>query len=618
MATFPGTSMADTLIGSAVDDLFFGYQEADRINGLTGADLIYGNQGGDVAYGNQGNDTLYGGQDNDSLYGGQDDDRLSGNLGNDVLYGNRGADLIYGNQGADIVYGNQGNDVLYGGQDADTLYGGQGDDTLFGGVGDDVLYGNLGNDVLNGGLGTDTVVLAGNRSDYTVIRNNDGSFNLVGATGTTRATSVESFGFADGRIAAENLIPVEDPGSEPPRNRRPVANPDTLAATEDVAATYTAAQLLGNDRDPDGDRLRIASLITGTGGAVQQNQDGSITFTPNANFNGAASFSYTIGDGQGGVSDPALVTVNVAAANDPPIASSDSYTTNEDTSLVVAAPGVLTNDSDVDGDSLTAVLVTGPQRGTLTLNADGSFSYAPNANYNGSDSFTYTASDGTASSLPTTVNLSITAVNDAPQANPDVNSYREDSNVAVIGNVLDNDTDPDNQSPAAGNAGLTVANPGTYEGTYGTTTINRDGSYTYIPKDIEPTSVGPGPYRDQVPYTVVDAARATSSSTLTITTIPVNDAPVANPDIYFTDENGVLTVSGPGLLANDTDVDSNSLTAILITRPSHGNLTFNPDGGFVYSPYIDYTGVDTFTYAASDGQAAGNAATVTINVNPNP
>src|SRR5205823_2691335 len=107
-----------------------------------------------------------------------------------------------------------------------------------------------------------------------------------------------------------------------------------------------------------------------------------------------------------------IATVNIAitAVNDAPVAVNDSYTTAEDTQLAVSAPGVLANDSDVDGDSLSAVLVSQPTHGTLTLNSDGSFSYAPAANYHGTDSFTYKANDGQADSGIATVNIAITAV----------------------------------------------------------------------------------------------------------------------------------------------------------------------------------------------------------------
>src|ERR1041384_4153505 len=97
----------------------------------------------------------------------------------------------------------------------------------------------------------------------------------------------------------------------------------------------------------------------------------------------------------------ALVTITVQSVNDAPVAANDSYTTAEDTTLVIAAPGVLVNDTDADGDALTAIVVAGPAHGALTLNLDGSLNYVPVANYNGSDSFTYRATDGLLNSTGT-------------------------------------------------------------------------------------------------------------------------------------------------------------------------------------------------------------------------
>src|SRR5207247_1012362 len=138
--------------------------------------------------------------------------------------------------------------------------------------------------------------------------------------------------------------------------------------------------------------------------------------TPAANYNGPDSFTYAANDG---TTNSAAVTVSftVRAVNDAPLANADSYATDEDTPLTVAAPGVLANDTDVEGSTLSAVLVSGPSHGTLTLNSDGSFTYTPDSNYNGSDSFTYVANDGTANSAPVAVSLTVSAVNDAPVAN---------------------------------------------------------------------------------------------------------------------------------------------------------------------------------------------------------
>src|SRR4030095_2781 len=127
-----------------------------------------------------------------------------------------------------------------------------------------------------------------------------------------------------------------------------------------------------------------------THGSLTLNGNGSFSYTPAANYNGPDSFIYKANDGQAD-SGVATVSITVTAVNDAPVAVNDSYTTPEDTTLTLAAPGRLANDSDVDGDSLTAILVSLPTHGNLTLNSSGSFSYVPAANYNGPDSFIYKA-----------------------------------------------------------------------------------------------------------------------------------------------------------------------------------------------------------------------------------
>ena len=137
-------------------------------------------------------------------------------------------------------------------------------------------------------------------------------------------------------------------------------------------------------------------------------------------------------------------SVSYTTANTPPVAVNDSYSTAEDVALNVAAPGVKVNDSDVDGDPLTAILVTAPLHGTLTFNSNGSFVYTPNANYNGPDSFTYKVNDGIADSNVATVNITVTPVNDPPVAVNDAYSTAEDTPITIAApGVLSNDTDID-------------------------------------------------------------------------------------------------------------------------------------------------------------------------------
>src|SRR5439155_1204227 len=191
------------------------------------------------------------------------------------------------------------------------------------------------------------------------------------------------------------------------------------------------------DSDSDGDLLS-AVLVSGLShGTLLLNADGSFRYSPAANYNGPDSFTYQASDGATN-SGVVTVTLTVNPVNDAPVAANDTYTTPEDTILTVSARGVIANDTDVDGDPLTAILVTSPAHGTLKLNSDGSFTYTPALNYNGPDSFTYKANDGQVDS-PTnaTVSITVTPVNDAPGTSGGVvadDSYTtpEDTTLTVV------------------------------------------------------------------------------------------------------------------------------------------------------------------------------------------
>src|SRR6266850_2266164 len=249
----------------------------------------------------------------------------------------------------------------------------------------------------------------------------------------------------------------------------------------------------------------------------------------------------------------------------PPLASADGYGVNEDGVLNVAGAGVLTNDSDIEGDPLTAVLVSGPANGSLTLNANGSFTYTPNANFNGTDSFTYQANDGTADSNVATVTLTVTAVNDAPTATADGYSVNEDGVliVAAVG-VLANDADIDGDPLTA----VLVSGPAN-----GSLTLNANGSFTYTPNASFNGT-------DSFTYQANDGSADSNVVTMTLTVTAVNDAPVASADSYPTSEDTPLTVAAAGVLSNDTDIDGDPLTAVLVSGPANGSLTLNANGSF--------------------------------------
>lgn len=379
-------------------------------------------------------------------------------------------------------------------------------------------------------------------------------------------------------------------------NTAPVGINDTYSTNEDVALTVPAPGVLGNDTDAEADPM-TAILVTGpASGTLTLNSNGSFTYTPVANFNGPVTFTYMPNDGlaNGNVT---TVTINVIPVNDTPVASADAYAATEDVPLTQPAPGVLANDSDVEGP-LTAVLTTGPANGTLTLNGDGSFTYTPNANFNGTDSFTYQASDGSAMSAPATVTISVAAVNDAPVAANDAYGTNQNTtlNVAAPG-VLSNDSDPESAPLTAVLVSSTAS---------GTLTFNANGSFTYTPNAGFTGT-------DSFTYRASDGSLNSNIASVTITVNNVNDPPVAANDFYATAEDTTLTVPAPGVLANDTDVDGDPLTALLVTGPARGTLSLAGNGSFIYQPFANLNGTDSFTYQASDGSLSATA-TVTITV----
>jgi VCBS repeat-containing protein len=341
------------------------------------------------------------------------------------------------------------------------------------------------------------------------------------------------------------------------------------------------------------------------------NANGSFTYTPNTDFNGSDSFTYTANDGFGN-SNVATVTITVNAVNDLPTAVDDSYTTDEDTPLNVAAPGVLGNDSDPENDPLTAVLVGDVSSGSLGLNADGSFSYTPNANFNGSDSFTYMANDGADDSNVATVTITINPVNDTPVAVDDTDTTAQDTSVttAVITNDSDVDGNIDPTSITVGDGINGLMEPGN-----GTVTVDPfSGEITYTPI---PGFTGTNSYEyevcdDGTPLPAqCDVGLVTISVTgapISVTSIQPNTLPAGSTinvtitgssfdtGVAVTFENG----NGPAPTAADIVVaaDGESLTAT-ITAKSGGpprdrvwdlRLT-NPDSssavliaGFIVTP----------------------------------
>jgi large repetitive protein len=379
---------------------------------------------------------------------------------------------------------------------------------------------------------------------------------------------------------------------------------------------------------------------------------GQLTYSPDPDFNGSDSFTYTATDSLGGVSNTATVTITVTSVNDAPVATDDSATVAEDGSLIGSS--VLANDDDSHGGApsenntpLTATLVGDVSHGTLVLATDGTYTYSPDPDFNGSDSFTYTATDSLGGvSNTATVTITVTSVNDAPVNNVPSATQTTNEDTSLVfssgnGNqisVTDIDGSTIQVTLSVTNGTLTLGSTtglsfifndangtGSGDGTADATMTFR-GSLTDVNAALATTTYNPtADYNGSASLSMLSndlgntgsGGAKTDSDLVSITIAAVNDAPVAVADAYNATEDVTLTVAPPGVLSNDSDIDSATITAVLVSGPSHAapsGFTLNANGSFSYTPAANYNGTDSFTYKANDGSLDSNTVTVTITI----
>jgi VCBS repeat-containing protein len=341
-----------------------------------------------------------------------------------------------------------------------------------------------------------------------------------------------------------------------------------------------------------------------------------LRFDPDANYNGLAALSITTDDqgntGSGGAkSDTDTVKITVNSVNDVPVAANDSYSTDEDTPLSVttAAQGVLGNDKDADNDTLTAVLDSGPSHGTLTLIANGSFTYTPEANFNGSDEFTYKANDGTAGSNIATVNITINPDNDAPVANDALGNTNEDNSTTITlsGTDADGDdltfeiTDP----PDNGQLGTIVPVSPTIANVTYTPNLNYNGP-------------------DSFTYKASDGNGGEDTAPVSITVSPVNDAPsfTSGGDQTVNMNAGAQSVSWATNISKGADNENGQTLSFEVTNVNNAALfsvqpSVASDGTLTYTPAPNASGSAEVHVTLKDnggGQDTSATAKFTINV----
>ncbi|WP_198000024.1 beta strand repeat-containing protein [Gimesia alba] len=513
-------------------------------------------------------------------------------------------------------------------------------------------------------------------ADGTFSYDPNGAFDYLGATESAvdqfTYTIEDDEGVTDTATVTVTVFGLNDP---------------PVAADDDITLNDENSILLGNDvfadngngADSDVDATDMLTVIgitdgvsTGTvgsayvldsGASVLLSANGIMGYFPNGAFNSLAvgetatdSFTYTISDGNGGT-DTATVTITIIGANDPPNAVADDVVTNEDT-ILVGADVFVDNGNGVDSDVDTTDMLTvtginqGMTTGTVgsgftlasgaivTMQSDGTFSYNPNGAFEhlavgdtATDTFTYTISDGNGGMDSANVQVLINGVNDDPQVSAAVTSTSTEDDGIVNVDLLTNASDVD-QNDTLSVTNLMQTNGGNAGGITMTTASSWSidtSFYSFLPANESEVIT--------YSYDVIDGNGGTVAQTLTITIDSVNDAPVAQPDAFSTDEDTTL-VGGDVFADNGSGVDSDidELDSFTVTGISEGmtsgtvglpfvlssgaNVTIMSDGTFDYNPdgafenlAVGETATDEFTYTIDDGNGGTDTATVTITIN---
>ena len=417
-------------------------------------------------------------------------------------------------------------------------------------------------------------------------------------------------------------------------NDSPAARNDSYEVKQGGTLSIQAPGVLANDSGTPGIKL-LASLVSGVGegkGSLTLNADGSLNYVPPVQFSGKVSFTYRailpevptlpVTTNPATLSNVATVTITVVPLPSQE-ARPDQYGMEQGGVLAVAAPGVLGNDGATAARRLYASVVSAPLNGTLTLSLDGSFVYTPKAEFFGTETFTYRASDqpptvadaNTAPANSSVAKVSITVRAKGPEARPDKYeiNFGQKLEVAAPG-VLGNDS--------SANGSLLFAS--LVEKPRGELTLNTNGSFVYTPP-VGFSGTDTFKYRASVALSITDPAGTAPTTIGSIAVVTIYVRPGARDDQYVAVQGTPLSVTAPGVLANDGSNTTNdrALYAYPVRGPEHGTLVLNPDGSFVYTPAGDYTGPDTFTYRASvispestSPILEGSVATVHIHVRP--
>ncbi|EGR1220435.1 tandem-95 repeat protein [Vibrio parahaemolyticus] len=369
-------------------------------------------------------------------------------------------------------------------------------------------------------------------------------------------------------------------------NDAPVAKDDIATTQEDTAVTI---DVLPNDSDVDGDKLSIQSASVPEAQGKVEIVDGKLVFTPAENFHGDAEITYTLTDGA--LTDQATVNVTVNAVNDTPVVESNlaDQTLAEDfTPYTIDLNTAFSDVDNVDGELTFSV---SGNSNVLVSIENGIATISPTADWNGSETLTFTATDPSGESISQRVDFTVAPVADIVA---DKATVVEDTSTVI--KVLGNDTFEGDGKVVSLDTNNGPAN--------GTVSVNPDGSVTYTPNDN---------YQGTDSFTyIVTSGGVSESTTVSVDVTPVNDAPVAKDDTAITDEDTPVTID---VLPNDNDIDGDKLSIQSASVPEAQGKVEIVDGKLVFTPAENFNGDAEITYTVTDGQLTDEAK-VTVTVNP--
>lgn len=610
-----GVSLASLNANDFMFDSSFEHRlvRLEEFHGVSGDDNeSVGNTFLDYAmYGYDGNDILTGSFGNDTIWGG---------LGNDTLNGAPDNSLSYG--GEDYLYGEGGDDTLYGGGGRDYLDGGTGSDQIYAGLGNDVIYLDGSFDQIFSEGGNNTFIIRKSLSTVTssdLIHDFDVSFDRIDLTAFTHIESIEDFTYEyittssgirlvevnlndDNNVQDFVLKGFADESSLTNGNfifaqtMLPKAYKDEYTLSEDGSYSFSAADLLLNDTDPNNSQIDFVKLLNAPSfGTLSDDGNGNFVYTPDVNYTGLDELSYEITNTAGDTATSKIV-FDITTENDAPYFELNDLVSKKTGKTFIVNLEAL----DVDGDYLEYSVT---QSDGSTLPAWMSFN---------SDTLLLT---GDAPLNPESVDLNVSVfdghltvdfaftLNIETRAPMSVNDgYSLDEDMMVTSDVLTNDSDADGDTLSVSIA-TTAVN--------GTLVVNGDNTITYTPN---------ADYNglDSYTYTVNDGKGGLDTATVNLTINAVNDAPIAQDDILTGDQDTDITgnIFADNSNGVDNDVDGDTLIVAAGTfATTNGSITLQTNGDFVYSPNSSYVGADSFIYTVNDGNGGSDTASLNLTLN---